>query len=94
LRIGCLPTGTLPKSAYSHAPRPTGVIVSYLLDGDRLKMDSLRRVQHIRLSEVEEIRLTYEPGRLGDRTYRTQLTPRGGRPIAITSFIGNCSSKH
>ena len=45
---------------YSHAPRPVGGPVTFALDGDRLTVDSGRKVEDVRLAAVEQVRMTYE----------------------------------
>src|SRR4051812_40186286 len=73
-------------TTYSHAPRPTGQSITYTLNGDRLIVDSGRKVQTIHLGAVERVRLSYEPGRFANRAFRTRLTLKDGKSITITSL--------
>jgi len=71
---------------YTHSPRPVGGPISFALKGDRLTVDSGRKVQEVRLGAVETVRMTYEPGRLGQKAFRTKVTLKDGKSFAFTSL--------
>ena len=71
---------------YTHNPRPVGGPVSFVLQGDRLVVDSGRKVQEVRLGAVESVRLTYEPGRVGRKAFRTRVTMQDGKAFTFTSL--------
>lgn len=71
---------------YTHNPRPAGGPVSFALNGDRLTVDSGRKVQEVRLGAVESVRLTYEPGRVGQRTFRTKVVLEDGKSFTFMSL--------
>lgn len=74
------------KKTYSHSPRPVGGPISFTLKGDRLTVDSGRKVQEVRLGAVETVRMTYEPGRLAQRNFRTKVTLKDGKTFALGSL--------
>ena len=71
---------------YTHNPRPVGGPVSFVLQGDRLVVDSGRKVQEVRLGAVESVRLTYEPGRVGRKAFRARVTMQDGKAFTFTSL--------
>ena len=71
---------------YTHNPRPVGGPVSFALNGDRLTVDTGRKVQEVRLGAVESVRLTYEPGRVGQRAFRTRVVMQDGKAFTFTSL--------
>jgi len=71
---------------YAHNPKPIGSPVSFVLEGDRLSVDTGRKTFDLRLAEVEEVRMIYEPGRMSRRVYRTRLRMRQGRTVSFTSL--------
>lgn len=73
-------------TTYSHSPRPVGYPVLFSLGPGRLVVDSGRKVTEIRLDAVEEARLSYEPGRLGHKQFRTKLRLKDGRSVTYTSL--------
>jgi hypothetical protein len=70
---------------YSQTPRPVGFPVTYKLFGDRLVVDTLKRIDEISLRNVEQVRLTYEPGRLSRGFYKTVVRWRDGRSVSLGS---------
>jgi hypothetical protein len=76
----------MPIRTYRHSPRPTGSPISFTLEGDRLTVDSGRRLQEVRLGAVEEVRMTYEPCRFAQRAYQTKIRLRDGKSFAF-SFL-------
>jgi len=71
---------------YTHSPRPVGGPISFALEGDRLTVDSGRKVNEVRLGAVESIRMTYEPGRIGQRSFRTKVTMKDGKTFTFSSL--------
>jgi hypothetical protein len=71
---------------YTHCPRPVGGPISFILKGDRLIVDSGRKVHEVRLGAVETVRMTYEPGRIGQRTFRTKVTMKDGKTFTFGSL--------
>ncbi|WP_230530807.1 hypothetical protein [Microvirga roseola] len=73
-------------STYTHSPRPVGGPISFALKGDRLTVDSGRKVQEVALGAVETVRMTYEPGRLSQKAFRTKVTLKDGKSFTFTSL--------
>ncbi|WP_243373602.1 hypothetical protein [Microvirga solisilvae] len=71
---------------YTHSPRPVGGPISFALDGDRLTVDSGRKVHEVRLGAVETVRMTYEPGRVGQKSFRTKVTLKDGKNFTFSSL--------
>lgn len=71
---------------YTHSPRPVGGPISFALEGDRLTVDSGRKVSEVRLGAVESVRMTYEPGRIGQRSFRTKITMKDGKAFTVGSL--------
>ncbi|HZH12266.1 MAG TPA: hypothetical protein VEZ24_18095 [Microvirga sp.] len=71
---------------YTHSPRPVGGPISFALEGDRLIVDSGRKVHEVRLGAVETVRMTYEPGRIGQKSFRTKVTMKDGKTFAFSSL--------
>lgn len=71
---------------YTHSPRPIGGPISFAIKGDRLIVDAGRKVHEVRLGAVETVRMTYEPGRIGQRAFRTKVTMRDGKAFTFTSL--------
>jgi hypothetical protein len=72
-------------ASYAHTPKPVGHPISFRLEGDRLEVDSGRRVDTVALAAVEEVRLTYAPGRLGRSAMSTKVRMRDGKTFAFSS---------
>jgi hypothetical protein len=70
---------------YSHTPKPVGHPISFRLEGDRLVVDSGRRVDTVALGAVEEVRLTYAPGRLGRSALATTVRLTDGKTFSFSS---------
>jgi hypothetical protein len=70
---------------YQHNPRPVGGPISFTLDGDRLTVDSGRKVHDVRLGAVESVRMVYEPGRLGQKAFRTKVRMKDGKTFSFSS---------
>ena len=70
---------------YAQNPKPIGHPISFRLEGDRLVVDSGRRVDTVALGAVEEVRLTYAPGRLGRSTLATKVRLTDGKTFGFSS---------
>ncbi|MGO4705770.1 hypothetical protein AB4072_08340 [Microvirga sp. 2MCAF38] len=71
---------------YTHNPRPIGSPVSFTLKGDRLTVDSGRKVHEVRLDAVEAVRISYEPGRFGQKAFRTTVRMVDGKTFRFSSL--------
>jgi len=71
---------------YQQNPRPVGYPISFKLDGDRLVVDSGRKLQEVRLGAVQELRLTYEPRSFAQRAFRTTLRLSDGKSVSLNSM--------
>ncbi|MEZ0170193.1 hypothetical protein [Microvirga sp. TS319] len=74
------------SQTYTHNPRPIGGPISFAIKGDRLIVDSGRKVNEVRLGAVETVRMTYEPGRIGQRSFRTKVTMKDGKAFTFGSL--------
>lgn len=74
------------KLTYTHNPRPVGGPISFAIEGDRLIVDSGRKVREVRLGAVETVRMTYEPGRIGQKSFRTKVTMTDGKAFTFSSL--------
>lgn len=71
---------------YTHSPRPVGGPISFAIEGDRLIVDSGRKVHEVRLGAVETVRMTYEPGRIGQKSFHTKVTLKDGKNFTFSSL--------
>lgn len=70
---------------YLHAPRPASMPVSFRLRGNRLIVERLGSEQAIPLSQITEVRLTYEPRSFAQKLYRTRLRLASGGSLSLHS---------
>jgi hypothetical protein len=70
---------------YSHVPRPVGGPITFRLEGDRLVVDSGRKIHEVRLAAVEQVRMTYEPRSFVQRAFRTKIRMADGKTFAFSS---------
>jgi hypothetical protein len=70
---------------YAYGPRPAAPAVTFRLSPSTLVVDSGRRVDNVRLSAVEQIRLTYAPRSFGQNAYLTKLTLSDGKSVVFGS---------
>lgn len=73
-------------NTYEHSPRPVGGPITFTLKGDRLIVDSGRKVHEVRLGAVEAVRMTYEPGRFAQKVFRTRIRMKDGKTFTFTSL--------
>lgn len=70
---------------YEHNPRPVGGPISFTLKGETLVVDTGRKVHEVRLGAVESVRMVYEPGRVGQKAFRTRVRMKDGKTFSFTS---------
>jgi hypothetical protein len=73
-------------TTYSHAPRPVGGPITFTIEGDRLVVDSGRKVQEVRLGAVEQVRMTYEPRSFAQKAFQTRIRLTDGKTFAFSSL--------
>jgi hypothetical protein len=71
---------------YTHSPKPFGGPISFSLDGSRLTVDSGRKVNEVQLGAVDTVRMTYEPGRLAQKAFRTKVVMKDGKSFTFSSL--------
>lgn len=71
---------------YVHSPRPVGGPITFSLKGDRLTVDSGRKVQEVHLGAVELVRMTYEPRSFARKAFQTRIRMSDGRTFAFSSL--------
>ncbi len=71
--------------AYSHAPRPASMPVSFQLRGRQLIIDRLGSEQPVPLDQVEEVRLTFETRSFAQKLFRTSLRLKTGSTLSLHS---------
>ena len=74
------------KPTYQHSPRPVGGPISFTLKEDRLIVDSGRKVHEVRLGAVDTVRMTYEPGRVAQKAFRTKIRMQDGKTFTFSSL--------
>ena len=70
----------------AHAPRPLGGPITFTLDGDKLTVDSGRKVQEVRLGAVELVRMTYEPRGVARKAFQTRIRMSDGKAFSFSSL--------
>ncbi|MCB8821168.1 hypothetical protein [Microvirga rosea] len=71
---------------YEHSPRPVGGPIIFTLKGDKLVVDSGRKVREVQLGAVEAVRITYEPGRFAQKVFRTRIRMKDGKTFTFSSL--------
>ncbi|WP_457091670.1 hypothetical protein [Microvirga sp. P5_D2] len=71
---------------YTHSPRPIGSPITFTIKGDRLIVDTGRKVHEVQLGAVEVVRMTYEPGRVGQKAFRTRVVMKDGKAFNFSSL--------
>jgi hypothetical protein len=71
---------------YAHAPRPTKGPVTFVLDEDRLTVDSGGGAKEVDLAGVELVRVTFETKSLSRNAYQTRLRLKDGRSVTFSSL--------
>lgn len=70
---------------YSHAPRPIAAPVTFTLAGDRLTVDTGRKVQEVRLGAVEQVRMSYEARGFARQAFQTRVRLKDGKSFVFSS---------
>ncbi|HEY5794654.1 MAG TPA: hypothetical protein VIU82_06540 [Bosea sp. (in: a-proteobacteria)] len=73
---------TSPPS-WRQRPRPVGFEITYRLDGDTLEIDTTRKISHVRLAAVEQVRFVYAPSNVSSKGFKTQLRLSDGKSISF-----------
>ncbi len=71
---------------YTHSPKPFGGPISFTLEGSKLTVDSGRKVHEVQLGAVDTVRMTFEPGRLAQRSFRTKVIMKDGKSFTFNSL--------
>ena len=71
---------------YTHSPKPFGGPISFILKGEKLTVDSGRKVHEVQLGAVDKVRMTYEPGRLAQKAFRTKVIMKDGKSFTFSSL--------
>jgi hypothetical protein len=71
---------------YAHSPKPFSGPISFILNGDKLTVDSGRKVHEVQLGAVDTVRMTFEPGRLAQRAFRTKVILSDGKSFTFSSL--------
>ena len=74
------------SQTYTHSPKPFGGPISFILKGDKLTVDSGRKVHEVQLGAVDKVRMTFEPGRLAQKSFRTKVIMRDGKSFTFNSL--------
>lgn len=74
------------SQTYTHSPKPFGGPISFILKGDKLTVDSGRKVHEVQLGAVSTVRMTFEPGRLAQRSFRMKVVMTDGKSFTFTSL--------
>jgi hypothetical protein len=71
---------------YTHSPRPVSGPITFTLDGDKLTVDNGRKVQEVKLSAVETVRMTYEPRSFAQKAFQTRVRLADGKAFTFSSL--------
>jgi hypothetical protein len=71
---------------YTHSPRPIASPITFTIKGERLIVDTGRKVHEVQLGAVETVRMTYEPGRVGQKAFRTRVVMKDGKAFNFSSL--------
>ena len=74
------------SKTYTHSPKPFGGPISFTLKGSTLTVDSGRKVHEVQLGAVDTVRMTYEPGRLAQKAFRTKVIMKDGKSFTFSSL--------
>lgn len=65
-------------------PRPVGLEIAYRLrNPGELEIDTTRKVDHVRLSAVEQVRFFYAPSNISSKGFRTRLRLADGKTVTF-----------
>lgn len=71
---------------YTHSPKPFGGPIAFILKDGALTVDSGRKVHEVQLGAVSTVRMTFEPGRLAQKSFRTKVTMKDGKSFTFNSL--------
>lgn len=71
---------------YSHSPKPFSGPIAFIIKGDKLTVDSGRKVHEVQLGAVSMVRMTFEPGRLAQKSFRTKVVLKDGKSFTFNSL--------
>ncbi|WP_210484680.1 hypothetical protein [Microvirga antarctica] len=74
------------SNTYEHSPRPVGGPIAFVIDGDKLIVDSGRKVSEVRLGAVDQVRITFDPGRFAQKAFRTKVLMKDGKTFTLSSL--------
>lgn len=74
-----------PGATYSHVPRPAGMPVAFAIKGRKLVIDRMGQTIDVSLSEIEEMRVAFEPRSFAQSQLRTRLKLANGPMITLSS---------
>jgi hypothetical protein len=72
-----------PLPSWRQRPRPIGFEIAYRLNGQTLEIDTTRKVDHVRLSSIEQVRFFYAPSNVSTKGFKTQLRLTDGKVITF-----------
>ena len=74
-----------PAATYSHSPRPASMPVAFAIRGRKLVIDRMGQTIDVNLSEIEEMRVAFEPRSFAQSQLRTRLKLMNGPMITFSS---------
>lgn len=74
---------TPPLPSWRQRPRPIGFEISYRLNGETLEIDTTRKIDHVRLDSVEQVRFIYAPSNVSTKGFKTQLRLTNGKVVTF-----------
>lgn len=77
------PPDDTPPPIWRQRPKPVGFEIVYKLEGDRLEIDTTRKIDHVRLASIEQVRFVYAPSNLSSKGFKTQLRLSDGKTITF-----------
>jgi hypothetical protein len=74
---------TQPLPSWRQRPKPIGFEIAYRLNGQTLEIDTTRKVDHVRLASIEQVRFFYAPSNVSTKGFKTQLRLTDGKVITF-----------
>lgn len=71
---------------YRQRPKPVGYEVAYRLAADTLTVDTMHKVDTVRLGAVTEMRFAYDPQNFAHHAFRTTLKLTSGQKLSFTNL--------
>jgi len=72
-----------PLPSWRQRPKPVGFEIAYQLNGETLEIDTTRKIDHVRLGSVEQVRFVYAPSNVTSKAFKTQLRLSDGKVITF-----------